>query len=236
MHKGRVALQEGAQPATAERERGRNGNTRRRKQLQHVVVAPLQCGRFRRITTATGPGGVLGVVQTAERRRVDLMRCRRHSHGMSKLRNAALLQVGHSHVTLQQVKTQSLRTSKFTLEMGRGRHGHRHLVVHPLPLHKKSAHKQPRTWAHTGVHRLAILHRLIGRTARTAHGGHAKGQVRLHRVGAEVLLQVRVEFDQPGHHGVCPRIHNPCTDMMRRRVRHHPRNAVPVHHDVDIAA
>ena len=204
------------------------------EQLHHVFIGGLQRRLLRRVAAAARRRRVLGVVDADHRRREDLVRRHRHADAVRELHHALLLQIGQAHVALDQIVLQHLRALQLHLELADVRDGDAHLVVDAVPLHQVAGAKHARARAHAGFVGFAILDRFVRRVAGTAHRRDPERQPRAALRGAVVLLQVRVELGEAGHHGQVRRIDDFGLEVIRSRVRHHRRDLVAGDDDVDI--
>src|SRR5262249_37042127 len=109
-----------------------------------------------------------------------------------------------------------------------------HLVVDALPFHQITGAEDARARPHARFVRFALFDRLVRRVARATHRRDAECQPRAALRLAEVGLEMRVELDEPGHHGEVRGVHDLRTGVSRVGVRGDADDAVPVARDLDI--
>jgi len=178
---------------------------------------------------------VLGVVDTDERRRVDLVGRDRHADAVRELHHPLLLEIRKPHVALDQIVLEHFRALQFHLELRNARDRDPHLVVHALPLHQVAGAVHPRARTYACLIRLALLDGFVGRVARTADRRDAEGEERAPLRLAEIRLEMRVEFGEPGHHRQIRRVDH-LTGVIGVGVGHDRADPVPFDDDVDVRA
>ena len=177
---------------------------------------------------------MLGVVDADHRRREDFVRRHRHADAVRELHHALLLQIGQAHVALDQIVLEHFRALQLHLELADVRDRDAHLVVDAVPLHQVAGAVDARAGTHAGFVRFAILDRFVRRVARAAHGGDAEREPRAALRGAVILLQMRMEFGEAGHHRQVRGIDDFGLEVVRIRVRHDRGDLVARDDHVDI--
>src|SRR4029079_18916225 len=142
--------------------------------LNEIAVCLIKGTLLHRVAAATRGGGVLGIIDSRKRRRIDLVRRDSNTDPVRKFNDALLQGVRQAHIALQHVVLEQLCALQLHLEVSRARNRDPHSVVDAPVFKYIAGRKYTGTCSQIGFSRFALLNRLVGDAAKTLDGCDAE--------------------------------------------------------------